>query len=101
MVTSNYFSEILSDNLLQDWVGTIFRERFDIDVQVEFTEDYFCLIFSKNDHFVTINFTDNGRQAFFSKENTLSYNSYFYYKKAFLIYKVAYLFHCLYEKFYV
>lgn len=75
MVTSNYFSEILSDNVLQDWVGTIFKERFDIDVQVEFTEDHFCLIFSKNDHFVTINFTNNGRQGFFNKENTLSYIS--------------------------
>ena len=75
MVTSNYFLEILSDNLLQDWVGNIFRERFDVDVQVEFSEGHFCLIFSQNSHFVTINFTDNGRQAFFNTENVFSYVS--------------------------
>ncbi|RQO38184.1 hypothetical protein DBR39_15050 [Chryseobacterium sp. KBW03] len=75
MVTSNYFLDILSDNLLQDWVGNIFRERFDVDVQVEFSKDHFCLTFSKKDHFVTINFTDNGREAFFSKKNVSSYVS--------------------------
>ncbi|WP_426479707.1 polysaccharide deacetylase family protein [Chryseobacterium sp. CBSDS_008] len=75
MVTSNYFSEILSDNLLQDWIGNIFRERFDVNVRVEFLEDHFCLTFSKENQFVTINFTNNGRHAFFSKENILSYIS--------------------------
>lgn len=75
MVTSNFFSEILSDNLLQDWVANIFKERLDIDVQVEFSEDHFRLIFSQKYHFVTVNFTNNGRQAFFSNQNDLSYIS--------------------------
>ncbi|CAD0220896.1 polysaccharide deacetylase family protein [Chryseobacterium sp. JV274] len=75
MVTSNYFLKILSDNLLQDWVGNIFRERFDVDVQVKFSDGHFCLIFSKKNHFATINFTNNGRQAFFNKENAFCYVS--------------------------
>lgn len=75
MVTYNYFSEILSDHLLLDWLGVIFRERFGVDTKVHFSEDHFCLLFSNKGHFVTINFTNNGRKALFGKENTLSYIS--------------------------